>query len=110
MMYCPKCGDVIKLAEDGDYICERGQGIMAPMVYQTLAEYYVEHLRVPRDIVFTHNGKPHGIGGQWFCPGCGIQIHESSPGSLVCSMCNRSIIQFIRLLVEHYPHAREVSD
>src|SRR5690242_9415664 len=106
-MYCPRCGDVLKTSESGEVFCERGQMSLSQHLYQRLAECYVENLRRPKDVVFIHKGKPHSVGSPWYCPGCGIEIHESSPGTLVCAKCTRSIVEFVRELVELAPHLRE---
>jgi hypothetical protein len=48
-----------------------------------------------------------GIGGTWFCPGCGILMEEQTPGAIQCPQCGRSIWEFVDELIEHHPHRRE---
>jgi hypothetical protein len=69
-----------------------------------LCDCYRDEKRKPKDTVFTFNGKPHPIGGSWYCPGCGVEIPEISPGNLTCPVCSRSVVEFVYALVEGHPH------
>ena len=65
--------------------------------------------RTPREVVFTYGGKPHAIGGDWFCPGCGVPTQELTPGALRCPACSRSLVEFVHSLIERHPHFDGVS-
>jgi hypothetical protein len=75
---------------------------------QSLAEQFVAYYRTnalpPSNAVFTYGGVPRGVGGLWYCPGCGAEIIENSPGDLNCRICNKSLAPFVYVLVELHPH------
>jgi hypothetical protein len=52
------------------------------MLEERLIEWFFTEARRPREDVSMHGGRPHKIGGQWFCPGCGVMDEESTPGHL----------------------------
>ena len=103
-LHCPKCGDILTSSTDGSLECARGQMGLAPELERRLRECYVTEIRQPKDVTFTYNDRPHPIGGTWFCPGCGVQAQELSPGDLRCPSCSRSLVEFIYSLVERHPH------
>jgi hypothetical protein len=65
---------------------------------QALTECFEERTRIPRDFAFSFE-----VGGAWFCPGCGVQAHETE-GRIVCPRCSRSLNEFIHSLVDLHPH------
>lgn len=98
-LFCPKCGNRLSRNESGELECESGQMVLSQALEQRLLDCYVKQIHCPRDITF-----PFTIGGNWFCPGCGVSIPESSPGDLDCPICSRSLVEFIYVLVELHPH------
>lgn len=107
-LHCPKCGDVLA-EKDGHFVCLGGRMEFAPELEQRLRECYVEQTRKPRDFVFSYAGRPARIGGDWFCPGCGVAAKESTPGDLRCPTCSRSLVEFVYSLIERHPHFDGVS-
>ena len=99
-MYCPKCSDVLEVGANGALSCKRGGMDLSKHLERQLRECYVERIRVPRDDPFAVE-----IGGQWFCPGCGVRAVETHPGDLRCPRCRYSLREFIRELIELHPHA-----
>ena len=108
-LHCPKCGDVLTESASGEFECVRGRMGLAQELEQRLRECYVLQTRAPRDVVFTYGGKPHRIGGDWFCPGCGVAAQELTPGDLRCPACSRSLVEFVHSLIERHPHFDGVS-
>jgi uncharacterized Zn finger protein (UPF0148 family) len=98
-LHCPKCGDVLTETADSHLECVRGQMPLAHELEQRLRECYVAQTREPRDFVHTY-----GIGGDWFCPGCGVAAQELTPGDLRCPTCSRSLVEFVHSLIERHPH------
>ena len=103
-LHCPKCGDVLAESPDGNVKCLRGRMEFAQELAQRLRDCYVTKIRDPKDVKFTHRGKPHPIGGSWFCPGCGIPAKETTPGDVRCPSCSRSLVEFMYSLIERHPH------
>lgn len=97
-MFCPRCGDVLTRIEDGRLMCINGQMEVTKALEKKLEECYVLKLRQPREGKFSSR-----IGGQWFCPQCGVLIQEQD-GDLRCSSCHQTINEFIFSLVEFHPH------
>ena len=93
----------------GGWECVRGQMGLAQELELRLRECYVTQTRRPQDRVFNYGGKPHGIGGDWFCPGCGVAAQELTPGDLRCPVCSRSLVEFVHALIELHPHFDGVS-
>lgn len=108
-LHCPKCGDVLTESATGGLECVRGQMGLAQELKQRLRECYVTQTRRPRDTVLTYGGRPCGIGGDWFCPGCGVAAQEFTPGDLRCPVCSRSLVEFVYSLIERHPHFDGVS-
>ncbi len=77
---------------------------LAHQLEQRLVECFVTEARRPREPSFVYNGGPPKIGGQWFCPGCGVMAEESTPGDLRCPKCSRSLAEFVHSLIEPHPH------
>ena len=74
-MYCPKCGDVLT-RRNGELTCERGDMGLSQMIPAArLQECFVDRTRAPKDLPFSF-----GIGGRWWCPGCGVEATECQPG------------------------------
>jgi len=104
-IFCPKCGEELVANPDRGYLeCIPGQMPLSAELEKRLRECYIECTRNPVDRIFTYNDKPHGIGGQWFCPGCAEEMTEMTPGDLRCPECNRSLFEFVYSLVERHPH------
>src|SRR5215475_8123843 len=103
-LHCPKCGDVLAENADGRLACLRGRMELADELEERLRECYAEQTRTPHDVVFAHGGRPARIGGDWFCPGCGVAARELTPGDLRCPACSRSLVEFIHSLIERHPH------
>ncbi len=99
-MYCPKCGAAMLKTPQGAYSCEPGGMELTPDLNRRLTECYVSEIRQPTDMRFDVT-----IGGQWFCPGCGLPITEAG-GDLRCSRCNRNLAEFVWALIEHCYHAQ----
>jgi hypothetical protein len=66
---------------------------------QRLIESYITEIKLPRSLPL---GGP--VGGKWFCPGCSLEIKESSPGKLQCEQCGKFLSEFIFALIELHPH------
>jgi hypothetical protein len=99
-MHCPKCG-VMLVEESGQpKRCAPGDMWLSEKLAGALRECYVENVRSPRERPF-----PARVGGEWFCPGCGIKTTEESVGDVRCPQCKRSLAEFIHALVELHPHA-----
>jgi hypothetical protein len=107
-LFCPKCGDQLTQDENGHFECIRGQMPLSLSLEQQLCDCYVTQVRRPLDLVFTYAGKPHMIGGNWYCPGCGALAQEISPGDLRCLICSRSLVEFLYSLIELHPHVDRV--
>lgn len=105
MLHCPRCG--VPLTFKGNELeCGPGEMELSEQLSKRLTECYVAQSRLPVDGPFMHQGKPHPIGGSWFCPGCGVPMVERSTGDLRCPKCDRSLVEFIRPLIELHPHRR----
>ncbi|MBI5354338.1 MAG: hypothetical protein HZB50_16990 [Chloroflexi bacterium] len=63
-----------------------------------LRECYTLKLRKPHEKPFNFL-----IGGQWFCPQCGVSTLEEK-GSVRCPKCKLSLNEFINSLIEFHPH------
>ena len=96
-MYCPKCGEELSETEEG-FVCEPGRMPLSQVLGQLLWECYVAETREPRDFRFDFT-----VGGQWFCPACGVPTREEE-GSVRCPECGRSLNEFIHNLVELHTH------
>jgi predicted RNA-binding Zn-ribbon protein involved in translation (DUF1610 family) len=102
-LFCPKCGDL--MAPSGETMkCVKGEMELSLRLFESLKECYLENIRSPMEITFTYNGKPHGVGGRWFCPACGVEIKEERTGVLKCPKCSKSLVGFVYDLIERHPH------
>jgi rubrerythrin len=77
---------------------------LSQVLQKRLIECYVDHTATPKAVPFTYNSKPHPVGGDWFCPECGVKIEETSPGEVKCTICGHYITEFIYQLIERHPH------
>ena len=100
-MFCPKCGDEL-IERRGELTCVRGGMTMSQYLSKRLHECYVLELRAPREIPWTR-----AIGGDWFCPACGVHMPEEPPGVVRCPQCGRSLNEFIYELIERCAHTRD---
>ena len=97
-MFCPKCGDGLVEIE-GWLTCVRGNMALRHELAAKLEECLITRTRWPSDKPW-----PVGIGGRWFCPGCGTPAPEREKGVVRCQECGRSLNEFIYALVEIHPH------
>jgi hypothetical protein len=97
-MYCPRCGDSLE-DTDGTLACVRGEMPLSKDLGRRLRECFEEKSREPIDERVL-------VGGQWFCPGCGVATKEEVPGAVRCVRCGRSLGEFMFALVELHPHKR----
>jgi hypothetical protein len=70
---------------------------LSKMMAAELRACFVERTREPRATIITF-----GV-GDWFCPGCGAPATEAD-GRVSCSVCHRSLNEFVHGLVELHPH------
>lgn len=103
-MYCPKCGDVLK--EDSDtFMCIQGDMEMSRHLATHLYACFVSKSEQPKELPPPGEiGYEGGVGGTWFCPGCGVLMQEKAPWVVRCPQCERSISQFLWELIELHPH------
>ena len=98
-MHCPKCGVTLVEESGQPKRCAPGDMWLSEKLAGALRECYVENARSPRERPF-----PARVGGEWFCPGCGVKTAEASAGDVRCPQCKRSLAEFIHALVELHPH------
>src|SRR5579864_589515 len=103
-MYCPKCGDALEETES-TFICVRGNMPLSTYMSKHLYACFVSQSDQPREFQFSKDG--YRWGGRWFCPGCGVLMHEETPGAVRCPKCRRNIGMFLHQLVELHPHQRD---
>ena len=96
-MYCPKCGDLLEESKSG-VKCLKGQMPLSPDLARRLKECFILKSDEPSKLRFTF-----GVGGKWFCPGCGVEMLEKD-GYVRCPQCELSLNEFIRHLVELHSH------
>jgi uncharacterized Zn finger protein (UPF0148 family) len=97
-MFCPKCGEKLIETENGRLVCKSGQMELTQELENRLRECYETKSRKPRESKFDFQ-----IGGNWFCPECGILTKEKD-GCVRCPQCGSNINEFIFSLIEHHPH------
>lgn len=102
-MYCPKCGEELSETRDG-FVCEPGGMQLTQFLGHLLWECYVAETKEPGEARFDFR-----VGGEWFCPGCGVPTQERD-GYVRCPQCGRSLNVFIRALIERHPHFDEKAD
>ena len=100
-MFCPRCGRVLAESPGGETRCEAGDMGLSKSLDRALRECFVIKSRQPSE-------GPVGceVGGDWFCPGCGVQAREDLPGDVRCPACHKSLAEFIHVLVEIHAHRR----
>ena len=103
-LFCPRCGDALSELPDGILQCERGQMQLSRDLARAFHDCFVTEVRLPREPDLTRMRYPAGIGGIWFCPGCGVQAREDTPWDLRCPQCSRSLFSFVRPLIELHFH------
>ena len=96
-MFCPKCGDKLK-EKSGGFLCEAGDMPLSLHLVKRFFECFVTRAEKPRDLRFSFL-----VGGEWFCPGCGVKTTEQS-GVVFCPECGLSLNEFIHALIELHPH------
>src|ERR1051326_6334078 len=98
-MYCPRCGGKFEIKE-GVGRCETFAVEHSRNITSALRAAY-EIQEESRPITEFRSG----IGGKWFCPGCGIPIIEED-GRLICSQCSKELTGYVYELIEFNPHPR----
>lgn len=88
------------MATSDGFRCERGEMSLSKALQQALLDCYSKETRRPEERRFGFR-----VGGQWFCPGCGVATTEED-GFVRCPRCTRSLNEFIPQLVELHPHRR----
>jgi hypothetical protein len=97
-MYCPKCREVLQHSR-GTYKCLRGDMELSRNLADQLSACFVAKTEEPGEAVTFK------VGGQWFCPGCGIALKVEIPGTASCPQCGRTIGRSLMFqLVELHPH------
>ena len=71
VLYCPRCGERMHRQGDGALYCARGQMGLSEDIEERLISRYIERTRASTRTTFSYAGTPQGVGGAWFCPGCG---------------------------------------
>src|SRR5258708_2757974 len=102
-LFCPKCGEALTRHADGSLECVPGQMPLAQELAQRIVDCYDTEARRPREPDLAQYRGSAGIGGEWFCPGCGVHTQESSPWDLRCPACSRSLFEFAHSLIERHP-------
>jgi predicted RNA-binding Zn-ribbon protein involved in translation (DUF1610 family) len=96
-MFCPKCGN--ELVRVGEYLtCVEGKMGLSRRLEQRFTECFVTKASTPTDWKFSFV-----VGGQWYCPGCGVATIESD-GYVRCPQCRLSLNEFMVELVERSLH------
>ncbi|HEX8178645.1 MAG TPA: hypothetical protein VF525_03795 [Pyrinomonadaceae bacterium] len=103
-MFCPKCGDELTETR-GELTCVRGEMSMSQYLSVQFKDCYERQVRAPREMPLSS-----GIGGDWFCPGCGIPAPEEPKGVVRCQQCGRSLNEFLYQLIERCAHRRDRSE
>jgi rubrerythrin len=103
-MFCPKCGDLLK-EERGVFFCERGEMESSQRMAEGLYSRFVSKTENPEEFQFAKAGNRF-VGGQWFCPGCGVLMQEEVPGAVRCPQCGRNLRNYLWELIELHPHSR----
>jgi rubrerythrin len=85
------------------FLCERGEMALSKNMAERLYSCFVSKAEEPEEFRFTKAG--YHFGGRWFCPGCGVLMHEEEPGAVRCPQCRRNIGKYLYQLVELHPHA-----
>jgi hypothetical protein len=92
-MHCPYCNANLVTAYHGELQCSDSKALFSVCVSEVLLSRYGHHDSHSQAIA------PSTI-GQWFCPGCGVKMHDTD-----CNACGQSFdLTLIRQLVELNPH------
>src|ERR1700722_13802985 len=102
-MYCPKCGDVLEETA-AVFRCVRGDMELSRHLGDRLRACYITLSERPMEPPLSSIRYKGGVGGRWFCPGCGVSTEEKTTWDVRCPQCGRSIWGFIHDLVELHPH------
>ena len=99
-MFCPRCGDELsRNASNGALECAAGQMQLSLRMEQRLKERFEDGVGGVDTRPY-----PHGIGGTWFCPACGVPANELTKGDLRCSQCRLALADMVWELIEINPH------
>ena len=105
-LHYPICGGPISVAASGNWWCVAGDMEITQALRQALTDCYLIGTREPKRPNVGIGAIRSGIGGQWHCPGCGIEVVEAPLGVLTCGRCDRSLNEFVYALVEFHFHKR----
>jgi hypothetical protein len=106
-MYCPRCGDVLSEMNE-TFTCIRGDMEMSHHLATHLFACFVSKSEQPKEPPpLSEMRYKSGVGGRWFCPGCGVSMEEQTPYAVRCPQCNRNLWQFVYEIVECHPHRRD---
>lgn len=97
-MFCPKCGDALDEV-NGMLTCVRGNMVLTVRMRTDLDDCFVSRTRMPPERAFDFH-----LGGNWFCPGCGVKMVETA-GAIICPKCQRNMSVFLKHLIDLHPHA-----
>jgi len=73
---------------------------MAENLYAAFVEKSIE----PVEFSFGPESR-YRFGDKWYCPGCGVLMHEEVPGAVRCPNCHRNLGKYIHQLIELHYHA-----
>ncbi len=97
-MFCPKCGDELLETADERLVCKSGGLELTRELGDRLRECFVSKSRKPREYKLDFQ-----VGGNWFCPECGISTEEED-GCVRCPRCRSNLNEFMFSLIEYHPH------
>jgi len=96
-MFCPKCNNLLTKTNK-EIICFSGEMHLSQNLTNRLEACYITKTSFPNELKFSFQ-----VGGQWFCPGCGVREIEDD-GIVRCPQCELSLNEFIYELIERSPH------
>jgi rubredoxin len=82
----------------------RGQMGLSQHLERRLTDCFILRVDKPRESKFSFI-----VGGNWFCPGCGVATVEGG-GVVRCPRCGLSLNEFIHALAERHPHVRRYGE
>jgi hypothetical protein len=100
-MFCPKCNELLTMINENAF-CSQGNMYLSQHLSERLEVCFIKRTELPRELKFSHQ-----VGGEWFCPGCGVEAIEEN-GSVDCPDCRLSLNEFIHELIERSPHNESV--